>query len=247
MNFTDLKRYFSFLFFLMLLLDSTLLCARIELTDYESALISHVKNSILKAQNEISKLPAEVLSIDGMSSTKVRHLLNNLCSLPNTSYLEIGCWKGSTFIASLYNNQSTIVSAIGIDNWSLFNGPQELFEKNCRYFLTNFPYLIYNENSFTLNVNATFSLPITVYFYNGGHTSLEQELAFSYYDSVLNDVFVAVVDDWNWQRVEFGTRKAIAKLNYEVLFERILPARHNGDRELWWNGLFVAVIRKPKV
>jgi hypothetical protein len=246
MNFTNLKSRFSLFFFLMLALESTLFCAQAELTEYESAFISHVENSILKAQNEISNLPEEVLSIRGMSNSKVRHLLNNLCSMPNTSYLEIGCFMGSTFIASLYNNQSTIISAIGIDNWSEFDGPRDVFEKNCSEFLSSSPYLFYNANCFTLNVKATFTLPITVYFYDGGHTYVDQELAFTYYDPALNDVFVAVVDDWNFPQVEPATRQAITKLGYEVLFEKILPARYNGDMEQWWNGLFVAVFRKPK-
>lgn len=59
---------------------------------------------------EYSKLYSEpYLFHDRMSSPKVRHLLNNLCSLPSTSYLEIGTWKGSTWISALFQNQKSVI------------------------------------------------------------------------------------------------------------------------------------------
>ena len=79
-----------------------LLCLFSEETENEQALIAHVCMSIERAEKHLSRLYEDVLQIDGMSSAKVRHFLNNLCSKPNTHYLEIGVWKGSTFLASLF-------------------------------------------------------------------------------------------------------------------------------------------------
>ena len=42
--------------------------------------ISHVCKSISNADNCISNLCPDVLSLNGMSSVRVRHLINNLCS-----------------------------------------------------------------------------------------------------------------------------------------------------------------------
>src|SRR5579872_3190335 len=55
-------------------------------------LINHVQKSIKNAERGISKLSKDVLGIDGLSSSKVRHFLNNICSIPGTNYLEIGVW-----------------------------------------------------------------------------------------------------------------------------------------------------------
>ena len=63
------------------------------------------KNAIEQAIAGKSKLNKEALAVDGMSSIKSRHMLNNLCDFPGAVYLEIGSWKGSTIIAASYNNK----------------------------------------------------------------------------------------------------------------------------------------------
>lgn len=214
------------------------------LTPREQGLIEHVRISIARAENRISQLDQGVLAIDGMSSPKVRHFLNNLCSMPNTCYLEIGCWKGSTFISSLFKNGAYITSAIGIDNWSAWGGPKEEFYRNCQRFLPSNQYQFHEVDCFKIDPKKLCANPVNVYFYDGAHTKQDQELAFLHYNDVFDDLFVAVVDDWNWPPVPEGTRAAFDKLQYQILFEQIMPARWNGDEENWWHGLYIAVIRK---
>ena len=183
-----------------------------------------------------------------MSSPKVRHLLNNLCTLPETSYLEIGSWKGSTWVSALYNNKDTLSQAISIDNWSHFGG-EDNFKANCTRFLPGVPYKTYSADCFALDIHEVCPIPVNIYFYDGEHTALAQEMAFTYYDEILDDVFIAIVDDWNWDMVQNGTRAAFEKLDYQILYERILPAKwneekQNFDMENWWNGLYIAVIKR---
>ena len=71
-----------------------------------------------------------------------------------------------------------------------------------------------------------------------------QEKAFTYFNSLLSQTFIAIVDDWNWDAVKIGTRNAFQTLGYEVLFEYELPASFCGDTAQWWNGLYVAVVRR---
>ncbi len=212
--------------------------------EWGQLMVAHVKESVENAYNGLSKLPNSVLAIEGMSSPKVRHLLNNLCSFPGTNYLEIGVWKGSTFISALFGNEANISSAIAMDNWSEFKGPRKNFLANCARFLPNSSYLFYSEDCFQVNLEPIFHQPVNIYLYDGAHTALAQELAFTYYDSILDDTFIAIVDDWNHLPAQEGTRAAFKKLNYHILYEIILPARYNGDREIWWNGFYVAVIQK---
>ena len=63
----------------------------------------------------ISKISERERELFGLSSTRLRTLLNNLCSKPNTSYLELGVYKGATLVSALYGN--TNVKAIGVDNY----------------------------------------------------------------------------------------------------------------------------------
>lgn len=218
--------------------------ARQPLTSREESLILHVLESLKQADNYQSKIPKEVYSLEGMSGWKVRHFLNNVCSLPKTVYLEIGTWKGSTLIPALYKNEASVIDAVAIDNWSEFGGPREEFYQNIKTFLPNAPLRAFDSDSFSFPVEEVFDKKVNVYFYDGHHSAYNQERAFTYYDSILDDVFIAIIDDWNWSHVQDGTFSAFRKLNYVVLYEKELLTNANGDGYGWWNGIYVAVIRK---
>lgn len=207
------------------------------------AMVHHVQAGLRAAGEGRSKLPQSVLELQGMSSPKVRHLLNHLCARPGVRYLEIGVLTGSTLVSALFGNP--YARAWAIENWSEFGGKREdllssleLLSEEERARLT-----LLEEDCFNLDLARL--LPCDVYFYDGNHERLSQRLAFTRFDPVLADPFVAVVDDWNWEDVREGTREAFAELGYEAAFEVELPALSNGDLENWWNGLWVAVVRKP--
>jgi hypothetical protein len=211
----------------------------------EQILIDHVKKSINDSFLEKSAITNEIShNIPGMSSPKVRHLLNNLCTCPHTNYLEIGLWHGATFISALYNNYTTIDRAVGMDNWSQFGGPKNEFDGRAKYFL---PKKLYKYDTYSLDCFATKPLdiiktPINIYFYDGSHSALDQKMAFTHYNSIFENTFVALIDDWNEECIRSGTLNAFTELNYQILFEIDLPG--HSDNTLWWNGLYVAVIRK---
>lgn len=214
------------------------------LSEAEVSAVQRVLEAIDAASLPRMDQEAPYLSIPGMSSPKNRHFLNTLCAYPETRYLEIGCWKGSTFVSALYHNGAFVTSAIGIDNWSEFGGPAKEFCNNCAAYLADVPYVFYSADCFSLVPEKLTEEKINVYFYDGGHKEKEQKMAFVHFDAILDDLFIAIVDDWNWEPVRKGTFSAFAELNYHVLAEYSLPASCNGDRDLWWNGLYVAVIRK---
>lgn len=218
-----------------------------------SFLINHVKESIEKAKLEHSKLINGILTMNGMSSVKVRHLLNNLCSLQAARYLEIGVGHGSTLISALYKNTETLADAIAIDNWSEFGFKKNDFLINTFNYLPQKSFRCYEHNAFSLNLKAIFDQPINIYFYDGNHSQESQRLAFTYFNDVLADTFIAIIDDWNWtegnvpggkREVQLGTKQAFEQLGYTILYEEILPAYCHPDKANWWNGLYVAVIQK---
>lgn len=210
----------------------------------EKRLIQHVQKSIENAEKGISQLTQEVLALDGMSSSLVRHFLNNIGSLYGASYLEIGSWKGSTLISALFGNRQGMKEAIAIDNWSQFDAPRSLFWENVDSLLGERTFKFYETNCFTLDKNGVFFTPINIYFYDGDHGEESQKRAFTYFNPVFDDVFIAIVDDWNWDYVRRGTEAAFQELKYEILFEKSLFSKQNGDVSSWWNGLYVAVIKK---
>lgn len=230
-----LKRLFVFIIVLPLCLYAT----------EAKLLVEHVKQSIQSAELGKSKLTEDILNINGKSSSKVRYLLNNLCSLPDARYLEIGVFQGSTFISALYGNTNTLSDAIAIDNWSEFGYQKTVFTENALQFLPQDSYRLYEQDSFSISLDTIFEQSINIYFYDGNHSREAQRQAFTYYNTIFADVFIAVVDDWNWEQVRTPTKQAFEELGYTILFEEELPAQYVGDLENWWNGIYIAVIQKP--
>ncbi|HSX25471.1 MAG TPA: class I SAM-dependent methyltransferase [Chlamydiales bacterium] len=214
-------------------------------------LIQHVQEGIEQASREMGRLSLEVLKIDGMTSAKGRYLLNHLCSLPNAVYLEIGSWKGSSFVSALYHNEG-LRKSYAIEKWVRFadNGfdfgdVRDEFYANVRAHLQGLSFKVFENDCFSLNLNE---IPekITIYFYDGEHRKKDQKEAFTYFNDRLASEFIAIVDDWNWESTRSGTFEAFDQLGYKVLFEQYLPANFDGDTANWWNGMYVAVIRKSK-
>lgn len=58
----------------------------------EKWFINHIQTSILRGSKKYSKLidKPEILELQGMSSRKIRHLLNNICDFEKCNYLEVG-------------------------------------------------------------------------------------------------------------------------------------------------------------
>ena len=88
--------------------------------------------------------------------------------------------------------------------------------------------------------------------YDGDHSWKSTYQALTQYYERLEDLAVIIVDDWNWEEVQYGTKKAIQDLHLPIIFEKEIilkdedvagMPRHAG-KETWWNGIYVAIIHK---
>lgn len=212
--------------------------------------IKSIESSIEKAYLEKTKLPKEIFQIDGMSTNKTRIFLNSLLEMPNVRYFEIGVWKGSTFVSALYDNNPEYAACL--DDFSQFvpgkpgysqefGDPISDFYKNIKLIKTKFDF--FNAESFSFNKNL-FKNKFNIYFYDGKHDHEDQKLALSYYLDSLEDDFIFICDDWNFPQVKTGTKEGIEQTKIEIHKSWELPANYNGDKQNWWNGLFVAVCSK---
>jgi hypothetical protein len=209
-------------------------------------LIEHAIQSIDKATCHVSDIDNRILALPGMSSPKVRHFLNNIVKLPECNYLEIGCWKGSTTVSALYKNHPKMY-------WVIDNFSQNFYEAgNVKAdFLNNFitilgyqPNLI-DRNYVSFDPYKEGIRDVNVYFYDGDHIGNAQELALKHYLPCLQKEFIYICDDWNGYETKKVTKQAIIDLKLQVLFEVELPNNGHNDMNLWWEGLYVSVMRKP--
>lgn len=213
-------------------------------------LIEHVNWSIENANLRKSKISMSILEIEGMSGENTRHFYNNICSMKDARYLEIGTWKGSTVCAAMYGNSASVVC---IDNWSEFGGPKSEFESNFNKFRGENFALFIESDCFKVNLQ---NLPkFNIFMYDGNHTNESHYLALKYYYTKLDDTFIYIVDDWNCESIRNSTNKSISDLGLKILYQKEIftnpyepdgPRIYNGgcDRRPWANGCGVFVLQK---
>jgi len=194
----------------------------------------------------------------GMASIKKLQLLNRAAGcLPcdgSECYLEVGTFQGKSLIAALVGNPS--VSAVACDNFALFDDPRlpqnaAALQRNLtRYGLAGRVQFFECDFKDLLATWHLRQLPAAgVYFYDGAHDEESQYLGIRLAEEVLADNAVVIIDDWRYAEdshsfAEAGTKKAIGKSINEWSIKHILPARYNGDREQWWNGVAVLSFRR---
>jgi hypothetical protein len=205
-----------------------------------------IETAFQNAENNFSKITNDIISMEGMTGIKTRHFYNNLLNSPDARYLEIGTWKGSSVCSAMCGNKAKVLC---IDNWSEFGGPKNEFLVNFKKFK--------GENEATFIENDCYKVDISVlpkfniFMYDGNHTNESHYNALLYYYNCLDDVFIFIVDDWNWKDVREGTINSIQKLNLKVLYEKEVRLTDNNShtpqpqaRNTWWNGIYVAILQK---
>jgi hypothetical protein len=211
-----------------------------------ASFIEHLESSVIKAENGISKITQDIIDMDGMSGKKTRHFYNNLLSMDEARYLEIGVWKGSSVCSAMCENKAKVVC---IDNWTEFNGPKNVFMENFEKYKGANDATFIDEDCFQVDVST---LPkFNIYMYDGNHTKESHYKALTHYYDCMDDTFIYIVDDWNLQMVRDGTWDGIHDMNLKILYNRSIRLTYDDShtpqplaRNTWWNGIYMAVLQK---
>lgn len=221
-----------------------------EVTNSENEMSRHVKKCIDDCIN--MNLPDGIIQMEGMSGLLTRAFYNCLCSFKipgrKTEYLEVGTWKGSSFVSAMYNNGDTTHGTV-VDNWSEFNtssqsptNPREDFLNNLKMFgITDVK--VIEDDFFKVDLKSL-EHPIDIYLYDGGHTYEDQYKAITHAWPVLSKNAIIVVDDWSWSDVKNGTMDGLRDVGANIIymFEVEYPKGHDGHRYGFWNGIGVIVV-----
>lgn len=201
-------------------------------------LLQHMLYSIKNADYQSSKLDEGYinLKVDGMTCSATKHLANNLASLYKCNYLEVGVYKGATFIAGLWKNNPNLY--VGVDNWSEYGGKDEFLQKLKS---TNKSSIIIDRDSFSEGILDDLNAKFDAYFYDGCHSREAQKLALTHYKKYMKKYFIYYCDDYsNSMDVVFGTMEGIAEAGFEIIYDKILYPR---SKDAWRNGIYVALLK----
>ena len=232
----------------------------------EAVIDSHMKKSDLQVHPHVEtcidafKNSGKYLSnhtsapVPGLTSERVRHFLNNICSQEGAVYLEVGVYAGSTFCAAIENND--MVAAYANDNWSqpnlrpgrddisldLSDVTMDVFVSNLERFAQNIDVSVIPGDSSNLSVDD-FDHKVNIIFYDGDNNEDKMNEFFSKINSYTDDVFTLIIDDANIQSNVEVTKNFINATGWKILYERELLNDFE-DSSMWWNGLYVVVLSK---
>jgi SAM-dependent methyltransferase len=198
---------------------------------------NHIEKSFQNAEQNISKITQDILNIEGSTGIKTRHFYNNLLSMEDARYLEIGPWKGSSVCSAMYGNKADVVC---IDNWSEFGGPKAEFLNNFEKYKgeNEVSFIEYDCSKFNI---YGLSIKFNIYMYDGNYLNENRHKALMHYYEILNDIFIMIINDWNCEDVQKGTYNTIKELRLTLLYEN----ERKMDKT-WGNGIYVAVLKKHR-
>lgn len=208
--------------------------------------IKAIKGAIAKAHEQQSKLSPQAINVPALSSLRLRHLMNQLGSI-STHYLEHGPHKGGLFCSTIFGNDN-LISATAVDCYaSDFSSGDEAKPQ----FLKNVSDLKPDNLDFELIHKMSFDVlpeeirhPIDLYLFDADHSEDSQCRALTHFLPSMADEFIFCVDDYSWEDVRNGTQRGIKESGVEILFEKELITDHEYDNDSYWDGYYVALLKK---
>lgn len=218
---------------------------------YESKNKNPVSEKVIKVVKTLAYHDNEIkpeIQIEGLTSQRMQNLLTEIGNL-SSNYLEVGSYLGSTGSAVL--RSSSIEKATFVDHWQdqvqpangevLPSNSKQRFIENIKNFKNNRPLKVFDCDM--LSVDKSEISNIDFFFYDGAHDFQSTSDAIRYYASCLSNEAIIMVDDANWDGVVDGAEDGIEKAGLEVLFKKIW-LNNQESKEQWWNGFFIAVVKK---
>ncbi len=221
-----------------------------DVEEYTQRCMDAIDNALSFKSNFVS----DGYEIRGITSDRVRHFLNNLCSYDDSVYLELGTLMGSTFFAATMGND---IDNIGVDNYSdpeckpLTNNIQwnevgNTFEEFKRYFnkYENGKSTFIKSDILDLKEEDFEGKKPNVVFYDANHDYVQQLNCLNHIAPFLADKFILIIDDANFDGVIESAIQFVKDNNYDLYFERKILSAIIENPTHWWNGLFVMVLEK---
>lgn len=138
---------------------------------------------------------------------------------------------------------------MGIDNWSQFGGPKEVFLSNIENYGTGSNVGFFESSCWDVKTHQELNSSnqqFNVYFFDGPHEVLDHYRALTEFYSYLTTTSIVIIDDWNFVDVRWGTEAAFRDLGVNVLYEKKVFTTQNSavDETEWHNGVGIFVVEK---
>lgn len=218
---------------------------------YQAKSKKPVSEKVIKLVNILAYHDNDVkpeIGIKGLTSRRMQNLLTEVGKI-SSKYLEVGSYLGATGAAVL---RSDIKEAAFVDHWKEHLQPdndskdiplnsKETFIENIKKYKNGRPLKVFDSSM--LSVDKSELKDIDFFFYDGAHDKESTADAVRYYASCLADEAIIMFDDANFEGVVDGAEEGISKSNLEILYKKIWLNKQESTDD-WWNGFYIAVVRK---
>jgi predicted O-methyltransferase YrrM len=187
----------------------------------------------------------------GMASISKLRLLNAAfyCLEPTECYLEVGTYNGKSLISAALGNPPRAMYAC--DDFSEFTNSNSaaILDANLRRYSLREAVKFFDGDFRTAFADGRIDCPVGLYFYDGAHDEVSQYEGIKLAEPLLADEALVLVDDWRLAEdsgsyAEAGTIRAAQESVHDWELMYVLPARVNGDLEMWWNGVAVLSFKR---
>jgi len=218
-----------------------------------------VNASINDAEKKISRMDWRLREHPGPSGVVQRNFLNNICSIQNAVYLELGAYRGVTSISAVSHNDTAKGYCVDNFKFDQFNIKKEVPEEgfgniinglrdNIKRYKVEDQLTILHSDIEDLNLEDI-KEKVDIIFYDCpmGESSIVTEHLSKVLPS-LDDVFILIIGYFNNVNV---TRKGVDDFikNQKLInhFKETKASQSTGDSIKWWAGMGIFILEKVKV
>jgi hypothetical protein len=178
----------------------------------------------------------EICKIPRMSTYAIAAMINKgVSQMPaGHCFVNIGVWHGFTLLAGMMKNPDK--KCIGVDNFSEFGGPREIFNARFKHYKSS------NHHFFDMDYEEYFATvhkePIGFYIYDGEHSYENQLKGLRTAEPFFAKNCIILVDDTNLKTSRWALDDFLAQSTnkYEILLDQATPYSMH---PALWNGIVV--------
>jgi Methyltransferase domain/Glycosyl transferase family 2 len=196
-----------------------------------------IANANLGAQNlDVYRTLRPVCDVPRMSTYAFGAIINRGARrmAPGDAYVNVGVWQGYTLFSGMAGNPDK--PCIGIDNFSEFTGPREVFLEQFEH--QRGPAHQFHSMDYEDYFAERHEGPIGLYLYDGDHAYEHQLRGLQVAEPFFSEDCVVIVDDTNWEEPRQATLDFIAQSDRQYTLLLDTRTATNWHPTLW-NGVMV--------
>lgn len=218
-----------------------------------------IESAIFKAERENSKLTMFQKEIFGLTSLKIKMLLNNITnSLEGINYLEVGTYRGATIVCTI--SSDNVKNAYGIDNFCYNPYTAEIWNpngwNNIRHALTDslertrlldkVTIIESDIRDTTINYKNIIKNKINMMFFDIDSLT-EKELLISLQNikPTLDNEFLLIMGNYNNKNDTIKIVNDFLNKNKLItIFHKQIDTNSFENKSSWWNGIGIFALKQ---